>query len=80
MTKTLFFKYSLLDQLQICCESNTWSATLLISFESQLPMTFMVIARVENGVPPGEILKSKELYHVVQMKALGQHFQDQLEF
>jgi hypothetical protein len=34
----------------------------------------MVIARVENGVTKGQILKLKELYHVIlQMKALDEH-------
>jgi hypothetical protein len=36
-------------------------------------MTFMVSARVENGVTKGQILKSKELYRVIpQMKALDE--------
>ena len=44
-------------------------------------MTFMANDRVENGVPQGQILKSKEPYHVVpQMKALDKHFQDLLKF
>jgi hypothetical protein len=44
-------------------------------------MAFMVSARVKNGVPQGQILKWKELYRVVpQMKALYEHFPDQLKF
>jgi hypothetical protein len=42
-------------------------------------MTFMISARVENGVPQGQILKLKELYCVVpQIKALDEHILDQL--
>jgi hypothetical protein len=74
LTKTLFFEYFLLGELQTWCESSTWSATQLISFEDGSPMTFMVSARVENGVTKGQILKSKELYCVIpQMKALDEH-------
>jgi hypothetical protein len=81
LRKTLFFEYFLLDQLQAWCESSTWSATQLISFEGRLTLIFMVSARVENGVHEGQILKSKELYRVVaQMKALDEHFPDQLKF
>jgi hypothetical protein len=41
----------------------------------------MVSARVENGVPQGQILKLKEPYCVVpQMKALDERFADQLKF
>jgi hypothetical protein len=44
-------------------------------------MTFMVSARVKNGVSQGQILKSMELYRVVpQMNALDKHFPDQLKF
>jgi hypothetical protein len=44
-------------------------------------MTFMDSVRAENGVPQGQILKLKGPYHVVpQMKALDEHFQDQLKF
>jgi hypothetical protein len=44
-------------------------------------MTFIVSARVKNGVPQGQILKSKELYRVVpQMKGLDEHFPNQLIF
>ena len=44
-------------------------------------MTFIVSARVKNGVPQGQIFKSKELYRVVpQMKGLDEHFPDQLKF
>jgi hypothetical protein len=43
-------------------------------------MTLMISARVENGVPKGQILKSKELHRVLlQMKALDEHFFDQLK-
>jgi hypothetical protein len=43
-------------------------------------MTFMANDRVENGVPQGQILKSKEPYRVVpQMKALDEHFLDLLK-
>jgi hypothetical protein len=43
-------------------------------------MTFIVSAREKNGVPQGQIFKSKELYRVVtQMKGLGEHFPDQLK-
>jgi hypothetical protein len=41
-------------------------------------MTFVVNARVENGVFQGQILKSMEPYHVVShMKALDECFPDQ---
>jgi hypothetical protein len=44
-------------------------------------MTFMVSARVENGVSQGQILKSKELHRVVpQMKALDKHILYHLKF
>jgi hypothetical protein len=44
-------------------------------------MTFIVSARVKNGVPQGQIFKSKELYRVVpQIKGIGEHFPDQLQF
>jgi hypothetical protein len=44
-------------------------------------MTFIVSARVKNGVPQGQISKSKELYRVIpQIKALDEHFLDQLKF
>ena len=44
-------------------------------------MTFIVSTRVKNGVPQGQIFKSKELYRVVpQMKGLDEHFPDQLKF
>jgi hypothetical protein len=44
-------------------------------------MTFMVNAGVKNGVPQGQIFKSKELYCVVpQMKGLDEHFANQLRF
>jgi hypothetical protein len=49
--KNLIFRAFLLDQLQTWCESSTWSATQLISFEGRSTSTFMVSARVENGVP-----------------------------
>jgi hypothetical protein len=43
-------------------------------------MTFIVNARVKNGVPQGQIYKSKELYCVVpQIKGLDEHFPDQLK-
>jgi hypothetical protein len=43
-------------------------------------MTLMVSTRVENSVPQGQILKSKELHRVLpQMKALDEHFFDQLK-
>jgi hypothetical protein len=42
-------------------------------------MTFMANDRVKNGVSQGQILNSKEPYYVVpQMKALDEHFLDQL--
>jgi hypothetical protein len=60
-----------MDQLQTWCESSKWSATQLNSFESRSPLTFMVSARAEYGVPQGQILELKETYRVVpQMKAL----------
>jgi hypothetical protein len=44
-------------------------------------MTFIVSARIKNGVPQGQIFKSKELYRVVsQMKGLDEHFPNQLKF
>jgi hypothetical protein len=44
-------------------------------------MTFIVSAGGKNGVPQGQIFKSKELYHVVsQMKGLDEHFPNQLKF
>jgi hypothetical protein len=44
-------------------------------------MTFIVSAWVKNGVPQGQIFKSKELYCVVpQIKGLDEHFTDQLKF
>jgi hypothetical protein len=44
-------------------------------------MTFMVSITVKNGVPGGQILKSKELYRVApHMKALDKRFPDQLQF
>jgi hypothetical protein len=71
----------MMDQLQTCCESNTWSATKLNCFEGRSPMTFMVSVRVENGVPQGQNLKLKELCRVVpQMKTLDEHIIDQLKF
>jgi hypothetical protein len=57
-----------LDELQTWCESSSWSATQLISFEGQLQMTFMVSARVKNGVPEGQILNCK---------AIDEHFPEQ---
>jgi hypothetical protein len=51
LIKTLFFEDFLLDQVQTWCQNNTWSAIQLISFEGRSPMTFMVNARVKNGVP-----------------------------
>jgi hypothetical protein len=43
-------------------------------------MTFIVSTRVKNGVPQGQIFKSKELYRVVpQMKGLDEHFINQLK-
>jgi hypothetical protein len=70
-----------LDQLQTWCESSTWSATQLISFEGRSPMTFMVSVRVKNGVPRGQILKLQKPYRVVsQMKALDEHFLNQQKF
>jgi hypothetical protein len=53
----------------------------MISFEGRPTLTFMVSVRVEIGVPQGQILKLKELYHVaLQMKALDDRFPDQLSF
>jgi hypothetical protein len=44
-------------------------------------MTFIVSARVKNDLPKGQIFKSKELYRVVpQIKALAEHFSDQVKF
>jgi hypothetical protein len=45
-------------------------------------MTFIVSAGGgQNGVPQGQIFKSKELYRVVpQMKGLDEHFPNQLKF
>jgi hypothetical protein len=44
-------------------------------------MTFMANDRVNNGVPSGQILKSKEPYRVVsQMKVFDEHFLDLLRF
>jgi hypothetical protein len=81
LIKTLYLEYFSLDQLQIWCESGTWTATQLISFKGRSPMTFMVSARVENGVPHGQTSKSMELYRVVpHMKALDEHFPNQLKF
>ena len=81
LIKTLSFKYFLLDQLQTCRETSTWSATHLISFEGRSRMTFMVSARVKNGVPQGQILKLPKPYRVVfQMKALDEYFPDELNF
>jgi hypothetical protein len=78
LIKTLFFEYFLLDQLQTWCESSTWSATQLISFEGRSQMTLMVSARVKTGVPRGQIFKLQKPYRVVyQMKALDEHFPDQ---
>jgi hypothetical protein len=43
-------------------------------------MTFIANDRVENGVPQGQIWKSKEPYRVVpQMKALDEHFLNMLK-
>jgi hypothetical protein len=54
---------------------------MLISFEGRLLMTFIVSARVKNGVPQGQIFKSKKLYRVVhQIGGLDEHFPDQLKF
>jgi hypothetical protein len=73
--KNLIFRVFLLDQLQTWCESSTWSATQLISFEGRLQMTFMVSTSVKNGVPQSQILKLQKPYRVVsQMKALDEHF------
>jgi hypothetical protein len=81
LMETLFFEYFYLDQLQTLCESSIWSTTQLICFEGRSILTFIVNARVENGVPRGQILKSKELYHVLtHMKTLDECFQDQLTF
>ena len=44
-------------------------------------MTFMVSARVKNGVPQGQILKVQKPYRVVpQIKGLDECFPDQLKF
>jgi hypothetical protein len=44
-------------------------------------MTFIVNAGVKNGVPQGQILKSKKLYRVVpRMKGFDEHFANQLKF
>jgi hypothetical protein len=44
-------------------------------------MTLIVSAEVKNGVPQGQIYKSKELYRVVpQMKGLCEHFPNPLTF
>jgi hypothetical protein len=41
-------------------------------------MTLMVSARVQNGVPRGQILKMQKPHRVVsQMKTLDEHFPDQ---
>ena len=41
-------------------------------------MTFVVSAKVKNGVLQGQIFKSNELYRVVsEMKGLDEHFPDQ---
>jgi hypothetical protein len=78
LIKTLFFEYFLLDQLQTVCDSSTWFATQLISFQDQSRMTFMVSVRVKNGVPRGQILKLQKPHRVVsQMKALDEHFPDE---
>jgi hypothetical protein len=43
-------------------------------------MTFMVGARVKNGVPQGQILKLQKPYRVAsQMKALDEHFPNQFK-
>jgi hypothetical protein len=78
LTKTLFFEYFLLDQLQTWCESSTWSATQVISFDGRLPMTLIVSTRVKNGIPRGQILKLQKPYLVVsRMKALDKHSPEQ---
>jgi hypothetical protein len=70
-----------MDQLQTWCESSTWSATQLISFEGRSTLTFIVSSRVKNGVPQVQILELKEPYPVVsQTKALDERFPDQLKF
>jgi hypothetical protein len=44
-------------------------------------MTFILSTKVKNGVPQGQIFKSKELCRVVpQIKGLDEHFPDQLKF
>jgi hypothetical protein len=44
-------------------------------------MTFIVSTRVKNGVPQGQIFKSRELYRVVpQIEGLDEHIPDQLKF
>jgi hypothetical protein len=44
-------------------------------------MTFTLSAGVKNGVPQGQMFKSKELYRVVpQMNGLDEHFPHQLKF
>jgi hypothetical protein len=43
-------------------------------------MTFIVSAKVKNGVPQIQIFRSKELYRVVpQIEGLDDHFPDQLK-
>jgi hypothetical protein len=77
MTKTLFFKYFWLDQLQPWCASSIWSTTSLISFGGRSAVIFMVSAEVKNCVPRG----LKKTYILVpHMKALDECFSNQLTF
>jgi hypothetical protein len=68
-----------LYQLQIWCASSTWSVTQLISFEGRSTLNFLVSVRVENDVSEGQILKLKEKYLLVLMKAFDERFPDQLK-
>jgi hypothetical protein len=74
MTKNWFFRVILIGSISI------WSTTTLISYGGQSAVTFMVSAKIENGVPKGQILKSKEPYSAVpHMKALDECCPDQLK-
>jgi hypothetical protein len=47
----------------------------ILYFKGRSLMTFIVSAMVKNGVPKGQIFKSKELYSVVpHIKGLDEHF------
>jgi hypothetical protein len=70
--------FFILDELQTWSESSSCSDTQMICFEGRLQVTFMVSARVKNGVPESQIFKLQKPYRVVsQMKAFDKCFPDQ---